>query len=176
MGKIYGDLFGDYEPCNGFTLRPDKIYAVYNKDVKCVGFHEDAHLISYTINRPNSSAIREGLAMYFDKYWWGIQNLDWTVYFIKSNLYISIAELLDNEKFFSLNCALTYPIMGAFTEWLISSYGINKYLSFYKKTDSISAVTEIYEKSIEELNEQFKEYVSLFSIDETVESQIIIYS
>ena len=39
-------------------------------------------IISYTVNRPDSPAIREGLAMYFDRKWWGIQNLDWTGYFL----------------------------------------------------------------------------------------------
>ncbi|MCR5786720.1 MAG: hypothetical protein K6G28_03395, partial [Acholeplasmatales bacterium] len=50
VGKIYCDN----EPCNGFASVPDKIYAVYNKNIKCIGFHEDAHLISYTINRPDN--------------------------------------------------------------------------------------------------------------------------
>ena len=80
-----GHIYGDDEPCNGFTDLPNKIYAVYNDEVQCIGFHEDAHVISYLINRPNSCAIREGLAMYFDRKWWGIQNLDWTGYFIKTN-------------------------------------------------------------------------------------------
>lgn len=66
-----GRIYGDNEPCNGFAKMPDEIYAVYNETVKCIGFHEDAHIISYTINRPDSPAIREGLAMYFDRKWWG---------------------------------------------------------------------------------------------------------
>ena len=80
VGRIYGDA----DPCNGFASPPDRIYAVYNETVQCVGFHEDAHIISYMLNRPDCPAVREGLAMYFDRRWWGIENLDWTGYYLKT--------------------------------------------------------------------------------------------
>ena len=167
-----GRIYGDNDPCNGFADLPNKIYAVYNEEVQCVRFHEDAHVISYLINRPNSCAIREGLAMYFDKKWWGIQNLDWTGYFIKVNKFISIDQLLDDEIFFSYDCTVTYPIMGAFTEWLINLYGIDKYISFYKYNDFIYAFKEVYGYTINELNRKFVEYVSLFKIDENLEHRM----
>ncbi len=44
-----GRLYGDNEPCNGFASSPNEIYAVYNEKTKCVGFHEDDHIISYTV-------------------------------------------------------------------------------------------------------------------------------
>lgn len=139
-----GRIYGDNEPCNGFACSPNKIYAVYNEGTKCIGFHEDAHIVSYTINTPNVTAIREGLAMYFDKKWWGIQNLDWTGYFIKTGKYVSINDLLDDEIFYSIDCSIAYPIVGAFTEWLISSYGIDKYLQFYKYENSSIALSLVY--------------------------------
>ena len=67
-----GRICGDDEPCNGFADLPNRIYAVYNDAVQCVGFHEDAHLISFVRNRPICPAVTEGLAMYFDRKWWGI--------------------------------------------------------------------------------------------------------
>lgn len=163
-----GRVYGDDEPCNGFASLPNKIYAVYNEKVQCIGFHEDAHVISYLINRPNSCAIREGIAMYFDRKWWGIQNLDWTGYFIKNNIFIPIDQLLEDNIFFSYDCTITYPIMGAFTDWLISTYGINKYLEFYKQKDVLNSIDIIYKKSIKELNQLFIDYVNLFKIDEIV--------
>ena len=83
-----GRICGDDEPCNGFADLPSRIYAVYNDAVQCVGFHEDAHLISFVRNRPICPAVTEGLAMYFDRKWWGIQNLDWTggTFYIDSEL------------------------------------------------------------------------------------------
>lgn len=167
-----GHVYGDDEPCNGFTDLPNKIYAVYNDEVQCIGFHEDAHVISYLINRPNSCAIREGLAMYFDRKWWGIQNLDWTGYFIKTNRFIQINQLLNDDIFFNHNCSITYPIMGAFTDWLISTYGIEKYLEFYKQEDIINALKEIYNKTPLDMNQSFVDYVNLFKIDEKIEQRM----
>ena len=167
-----GRVYGDNEPCNGFCDLPNKIYAVYNEEVQCIGFHEDAHIISYLINRPNSCAIREGLAMYFDRRWWGIHNLDWTAYFIKNGTYVSIDKLLEQDTFFSIDCSVTYPIMGAFTEWLISTYGNDKYIAFYKQKDSIQSFEEIYGYTINELNQMFINYVSLFKFDEILEQRM----
>ncbi len=73
-----GKMYGDNEPANGATKMPDKIYAVYNEKLKCVGTHEDAHIISYnTLGNPKQALLREGLAMFFDKVWWGIPNEAW---------------------------------------------------------------------------------------------------
>ncbi len=167
-----GRIYGDDEPCNGFADLPNKIYAVYNEEVQCIGFHEDAHVISYLINRPNSCAIREGLAMYFDRKWWGIQNLDWTGYFINNNTYIAIEELLNDEVFFSYDCTIAYPIMGAFTNWLIATYGIDLYLDFYKYENVFEGIQQVYQKTPKELNQMFVDYVNLFRIDELVESRM----
>lgn len=36
--------------------------------------------------------------MYFDRKWWGIQNLDWTGNFIKNNQFLYAADCLDNSN------------------------------------------------------------------------------
>lgn len=167
-----GRIYGDNEPCNGFASPPNKIYAVYNEKIQCIGFHEDAHIISYTINRPDSPAIREGLAMYFDRQWWGIENIHWTVYFIKSGRYISVNDLLDTERFFSEDCSITYPIMGAFTDWLISRFGMERYLSMYKARDTNAAIPLVYGVTLTEMNQSFKDYLLLFSVDPVLENRM----
>lgn len=167
-----GHVYGDDEPCNGFTALPNKIYAVYNDEVRCIGFHEDAHVISYLINRPDCRATREGLAMYFDRKWWGIDNLDWTGHFIKTGKYIPVHELFDNEAFSSSDCAITYPIAGAFTEWLISSYGMDKYLQFYQCENSPAAFESVYRQPLEALSQAFADYVQLFGLDEVLEQRM----
>lgn len=164
-----GRIYGDNEPCNGFAVPPNRIYAVYNEEVQCIGFHEDAHIISYTINRPDCPAIREGLAMYFDRKWWGIHNLDWTGYYQKTGRYISVDKLLDEDFFFSQDCAITYPIMGAFTNWLMDSYGMESYLRFYRQPDSLSAMVQVYHKTPIELSQAFADYVRLFQLDKALE-------
>jgi len=167
-----GRIYGDNDPCNGFNDPPDTIYAVYNENIQCIGFHEDAHLISYTINRPDCPAIREGLAMYFDRKWWKIQNMDWTGYYLKTGRYIPVNQLLDKECFFSHDCSVTYPIMGAFSEWLISVYGIERFMEMFRMQDMEKAMNQVYHKSPEELNQEFTGFIRLFRIDEAIEQRM----
>lgn len=160
--ELVGEIYGDNEPCNGFASAPDTIYAVYNKEVKCIGHHEDAHIISYTINRPNSNFIREGLAMYFDKTWWGKENIQWVKLFLEENKYISIVNLLSNTIFFQHSDEITYPIAGAFTEFLINYYGMGKYLVMYKSKDKdfIKTIEKVYTGSIEEMESGFLSFIN----------------
>lgn len=167
-----GRVYGDDEPCNGFAALPNKIYAVYNEQVQCIGFHEDAHVVSYILNWPDCPGIKEGLAMYFDRKWWGIQNMDWTGYFLKSGRYIPVDRLLDKSFFFEQDCSITYPIMGAFADWLISTYGIDNYIRMYKQQDMAVAMTQVYHKTPEELNQAFTDYVRLFRIDGVLEQRM----
>ena len=167
-----GEIYGDNDPCNGFASVPDKIYAVYNKNIKCIGFHEDAHLISYTINRPDNPFIREGLAMYFDKDWWKINNYEWCKYYIKNGKFISLSDLLDKEYFFDNDCELTYPIAGAFTDYIINLYGLDAYLNIYRENDSKKALEDVLKISVDELNFNFIAYVQSFKLDVQVEKRI----
>ena len=169
-----GELYGDNEPCSGFAVEPNKVYAVYNDDCQCIGFHEDAHLISYQINTPKTVAIREGLAMFFDKKWWGISNIEWVQYYLKSNQYQSVVKLLEDSYFYQVDCTISYPIMGFFTEYLILTYGISKYIKLYsyKEEDFIGYFQYCYEKSIYEIEEEFISYIQLFNIDNIVEQRI----
>lgn len=161
-----GELYGDNEPCNGFARLPNKIYAVYNDNLKCIGFHEDAHIISYGINIPASAGIREGLAMFFDRKWHGISNLDWTQFYINENKYESINEMLEDEVFYNIDCNISYPIMGAFTEYLVLSYGIEKYREFYSSEKIKEGFLKAFGLGIEVLEKEFKEYMNLIGINE----------
>lgn len=167
-----GRIYGDNDPCNGFAAPPNKIYAVYNEQVQCIGFHEDAHIISYTVNRPDSPAVREGLAMYFDRKWWGIQNLDWTIFYLKTGRYIPVDKLLDKAFFFEQDCTITYPIMGAFTDWLIATYGAERYMWMYKQQDMALAMMQVYKQTPAEMNKAFTDYVRLFRNDEVLERRM----
>lgn len=160
-----GEIYGDNEPCNGFSSPPDKIYAVYNDKVKCIGFHEDAHILSYTINRPKSAFIREGLAMYFDRVWWGIENEKWVKDFINNNEYISISQLLLNEEFFKYPDKITYPISGAFTNFVINEFGMDVYLNLYKNTSEYSKefIGEIIKIPIDRLEDDFIRKIKVLS-------------
>ena len=168
-----GEIYGDNDPCNGFAEAPDKVYAVYNDKVRCIGFHEDAHLISYLIAANESPAIREGLAMFFDRQWWGIHNMEWTCYYLLTDRYQSISKMLDKDAFYEIDDFISYPIVGSFTEWLISSFGINNYIEFYKTTGSTDAAFKlVYGKTAEELNDSFASYIRMFGIDKAVKERM----
>ncbi|HAX72651.1 MAG TPA: hypothetical protein DCY20_03935 [Firmicutes bacterium] len=169
-----GEFYGDYEPCSAFARRPNKVYAVYNEDFRCIGFHEDAHLISYQINTPKSVAVREGLAMFFDKNWWGISNVEWVKYYLKTNQYESIKELMEDHYFYNVDCTISYPIMGCFTEYLIMTYGMSQYLKFYRceEEDLITHFEHCYKKTFQQLEREFITYLNLFKSDEVVEQRI----
>lgn len=133
--ELVGKVYGDDEPCNGFAAMPDTVFAVYNDRVKCVGMHEDTHLISYCINRPPSGFLREGLAMFMDETWWDRPNEDWVREYLRDGSYRSPVALLEDETFYSLSDALTYPIAGAFTRYLLARMPVGDYLEKIYRTD-----------------------------------------
>lgn len=162
--EMLGIIYGDNEPCNGFAdARNNAIYAVYNENIKCIGAHEDAHIISYLYNRPDSAAIREGLAMYFDQVWWDIDNYVCTKIYYDNGKYHSILQMIKDEIFYDIPCEISYPIVGAFTDYVISRCGIDKYIDFYKNKNIM------WEKylgiSINDLEKGFLEKIQNLKLD-----------
>ena len=160
--ELVGELYGDHDPCNGFANPPNEIYAVYNNKIKCIGYHEDAHIISYLINRPHSVFLREGLAMYFDKIWWNKSNEEWVRIFIDNNKYLEIKELLNNDFFLDHSDEITYPIAGAFIKYLIDQYGTDLFISIYKyKGDNLlRKIESSYTSKIEIIEKEFLKSLS----------------
>ncbi len=169
VGQLYKG-----SPINGLACYPDKIYAVYNDDVQCFGFHEDAHLISFMWFDPNpdNPAIEEGFAEYFSRKWWGIHNFDWVGYYIKCGKYIPIDKLLDADTFYTVSDSISYPTMGTFTEWLVAIGGMEKYLNLFRGRDQKSAIFDIYGKTPQELNAAFVRYMSLHETDKVLEQRM----
>lgn len=165
-----GIRYGDNEPCNAFASRPNSIYAVVNDALQCIGFHEDVHIISYqTLGRPNEAFIREGLAMYFDKQYRGINNLTWTNFFISNNEYTPLNILFNNDEFFNVSDTITYPIAGAFTEYIISLYGLDTYRKLYMDGSFKAKLENILGISLDSLESDFIEYMKDFSVHEGFE-------
>lgn len=166
-----GEIFGDNEPCNAFACEPNNIYAVYNEEIKCIGFHEDAHVISYnTLSIPPQTFIREGLAMFFDKGYLGIPNYNWVNYFIDNNLYVNITKLVDNEEFKKVNFVITYTIAGAFTEYLLLSFGIDTYKEFYSNLndDIEGSFQKAFKNSLEDMENNFLNYLKSLKNNEDI--------
>lgn len=166
--KEVGSFYGDDEPCNDFAKKPNEIFAVVNEEVQCIGYHEDCHVISYSIAIPPQVFIREGLEMYFDKQHFGINNLNWVSYFIAKNKYISISSLISNDEFYKNPWNITYPIAGVFTDYVISVYGIEKYLEFYKILDEDfeNCFYKVFGVSLDEFEIDFIKYINSFKTNE----------
>ena len=62
--------------------------------------------------------------------------------------------------------------MGAFTDWLIATYGAESYMQMYKQENIAEAMPLVYQKTPEELNKAFTDYVRLFRIDEALEQRM----
>ncbi|WIV11535.1 hypothetical protein [Proteiniborus sp. MB09-C3] len=166
-----GEFYGDNEPGNGFARMPDEIYAVYNKDIKCIGYHEDAHIISYnTLAKPPQNFIREGLAMFFDKTWWGISNFAWVVYFLEKNKLPRLCDLIENSNFHKYSYIITYSLSGAFTEYMISVFRIGTYKEFYKNLgeDFNLCFQESFGISFDEAELKFIKYLNNISISKDI--------
>ncbi len=155
-----GVLYGDNEPCNGYVRLPNNVYAVYSKNAKCIGMHEDAHIISYSVKRPISAFLREGLAMYFDEQWQGKSNEEWCRDFVGESRLPDALDLIDNEKFFSIQEAISYPLAGAFAKFLIDKLSMIVYLQkVYYNDNAITAFNELF-CGVEKLKSDFFDWLS----------------
>ena len=87
---------------------------------------------------------------------------------------LPIEVLLRDREFAQIDCSLSYPIAGAFTQYLIARYGIGKYLSFYQCTgnDFSTKVIEVYGRSLAALDEDFREYLDLSPNDAILEGRM----
>lgn len=143
-----------------------EIYAVYNEKVKCIGYHEDAHIISYILNKPQSVFLREGLAMYFDKVLWNKSNDEWVRLLLKSDRYLSIIDLIQNDFFLNHADEITYPIAGAFVKYLINRYGRELFISVYtfKGYDLLSEIERTYATKIEQIENDFLDSILLSNL------------
>jgi len=178
VGKAYSLIFNEeYEPINGFAMskeeskdNQDHIYAVYNQDIKCTGFHEDAHIVSYYINIPPQVFIREGLAMFFDVTYWGIDNTSWCYYFLKKNKLPNIEKLFDNDYFYEYSDVITYPIAGAFTQYLVHRFGKDKYLEFYGELSENynECILKVFDLELKDICNDFIKWLSQMSVDDKV--------
>jgi hypothetical protein len=180
--KIKNELMGDDGHGNGIWLEIAKqkriwksekfeVHALYNNKIQCIGAHEDTHLLSL----PWGVAIflfSEGLAEFMSEKW---QNKDidfWAKEYLKKNKLYSIEFLANNKNWDKVNEMIVYPQSGSFIRYLIRIYGIEKFKRVYKKVsrkkkfnDNIRIIKEIYSKSIEKLEKDWKKYLKTLDKD-----------
>lgn len=183
---VIGGYFWDGEPCNGlafdsetgddigtvvslsgkdedrFTVEPFSVHAVYEERIKCLGEHEDTHIImSQLCPEPESMFLVEGIAMFMDGKWWGRENRLWAQEYRKNGELINTAEVIcmDEDQFYDLESAKTYPVGGAYTEFIAERFGMDKFLKLYCSGNPDRDAEEIIGKSLSELHELFAEWL-----------------
>ncbi len=160
-GRISEELFGEYDPGNGFAIGPNNVFAVYSETIRCVGAHEDTHLISYAYCDPSCAFLNEGLAMYMDGEWWGKPNAEWVKAFLDNGSYRSVFELTDDEAFWNTPCEISYPIAGAFTAYLTDRLGAAAFLEqIYKPKASLAEkIKRVFRQTPEAIEKDFLNWV-----------------
>lgn len=196
--QLIGDIFFDGVSCNGlaitntegkdigrtvslsgnqddeFIIEPYSIHAVYEENIKCIGEHEDTHVISAQLVEPSSSFLCEGLAMFMDGKWWGIENKVWAKYYKNiGKLYLTNDIINYNEDdFYELECGKVYPISGAWTEFMFQTYGAEKYLQFYCCEEYLQSANKIFGKSLSQIHRDFEDWLSEIVVEEETFSKI----
>lgn len=155
-------------PCNGVALGGrNKVYAVYTEKIRCIGAHEDTHLISSLINYPDSDFVVEGLAVALHGLWWGLPNETWASYYMEKYSDLSIGSLFDNDAFAKIDSVITYPIAGAFTQFLMDTFSMERYLDFYRYDgcDYSEEVLSLFGVSLSEIEILFRNRMKTVAFD-----------
>ena len=134
-------------PCNGLpTCRTASMPCITTLSSASAST-EDTHLISFVHNRPVCPAVTEGLAMYFDRKWWGIENLDWTGYYLKTGRYLPMDRLLEQEFFSSRTAAPSPTPSRALSPTGFTVYGRERYGEMYSQPNRCRHGTGVGESS-----------------------------
>ncbi len=105
--------------------------------------------------------------MSFDGVWWGVPNETWASYYKEKHPDLSIKALFDNNTFAETGCVITYPIAGTFNKFLIDTFGIERYLDFYKYDgcEYDEAVHSIFGVSLLEIETSFWKKMKAIAFD-----------
>ena len=121
---------------------------------------------------PCSSFFRDPFEIYAV---YSVHNFEWVLYWLENDQYVSLQRLMKDEYFYDYPPYLTYPVVGAFTQYLIMTYGMDKYLSFYRLNESTvnKRFKEMYGEGIKTIEKEFLDYVRLFKLDYAMKERII---
>ena len=159
IGKIVS-LSGEKE--DSFVVEPCSIHAVYEERIKCIGPHEDTHVIAAQLFEPSSAFLCEGLAMMMDGSWWGIENKFWARYYKDTGKIYPVHDLINctEDEFYGLESGKTYPVAGAWTEYMFQTFGKEKYMRFYWGDGTSQVAIDVFGKSLPQICREFEEWLS----------------
>ncbi len=142
-----------------------RVHVLYTKDIKPLGEHEDTHLLSLPWGI-SIGFFQEGLAEFMVGHAWdGKSHISYVKEGYANNLYPPLSDFFEHEAWLQTDDSkplFFYSLVGAFTTFLISNYGKDKFKELYEnthrdisKTANLTVFENIY-GSIEEMGLKFK--------------------
>ncbi|MBP9842514.1 MAG: hypothetical protein KBC62_00760 [Candidatus Pacebacteria bacterium] len=146
------------------------VHVLYTKEDKPIGPHEDTHLLSLHLGQA-TPFIAEGLADYMVGHAWdGTSHLEYVQQGRALGLDLNPAHYLTPQNWFNTpdeHAIIFYSLAAAWTKYLIDTYGLDTYLSFYlqvKRSYTGEEVTalyaQIFETTLDELVTGFEKATS----------------
>lgn len=159
---------GEDEPTAAIACYPSTIVAEYSERNRCIGPHEDAHVLAHTIGQPRDGFVRESLAMFFDQTWRGFPNRAWVQRFVESGHYVPTPVLI--ESFEDVDCNVSYPIAGLWAELLMERFGSAAVVDFYAtcRADPWSAASATFGVALDEIEGSLRRNISVVHYDLSV--------
>ncbi len=65
------------------------------------------------------------------------------------------AIVLSEDDFYDLEWVKTYPVAGAWTDYIIGAYGIDKYKEFYCSKEYSESAKAVFGRTLRELHQEF---------------------
>jgi hypothetical protein len=166
--QIKGSMMGD--DGNGNTNREKfEIHAVYNEEVKCVGAHEDTHLLSLPLGL-SVKLFREGLAEFMSETWHGKTHDIWANKFLNEKKIPKLSKIIDDAEWDKVSDLISYPCAGSFIKYLIESLGKEKFINIYKRinknkcsAENLATILAVSGKSLDQLEDEWKDKLQKIS-------------
>ncbi|NQE53859.1 hypothetical protein C5S29_09725 [ANME-1 cluster archaeon GoMg3.2] len=143
-----------------------EVHSLYTNKVKCIGEHEDTHLLSLSLGVA-VFLFSEGLAEFMSEKWHQKDIDFWAKKYLKKNKLYNLDFLINSKNWNKINEMIAYPQSGSFVRYLIKAYGLKKFKQAYKKLlrdkknqQNIKIIKGVYSQSIKELEKSWIEYLT----------------
>lgn len=130
--------------------------------------HEIVHILAaefgttpFLVADKINPAMIEGLAMAIEDDYDGFPVNYMAKLARTAGYWIRFENLFGGFKFFSQNSSISYVYAGSFIKFLIDSYGIDKVKQLYSNLD----FKEVYNKSLQQLEEEYDSFLNTIEID-----------
>ena len=141
------------------------VHALYTKEIKPLGEHEDTHLLSLPWGI-SIGFFQEGLAEFLVGHAWdGKSHISYVKEGYKQNLYPPLTDFFEHEAWLRTDDSKPlyfYSLVGAFTTFLVNKFGKDKFKELYTKTrrdidkSENQAIFETIYGPITEIQKEFK--------------------